>query len=122
MASVGASVGSWIEYFDSIQGVCPWSSTHYARGRIDVVTFMGIRYPLNNYSARIYTCETVAVATLKQWCDKLNQLHECDEWFWSHPSEGGNSTPIPVLIQQNHKYLQKIRNKNISKVVFSSYN
>jgi hypothetical protein len=31
--------------------------------------------------------------------------------LWSHPEEGGDSTPSPVLIQQDRTKLTDLRNK-----------
>lgn len=104
----------WQEYLASIQTVCPWSLQHYRMGRIDVVTFVGIRLPLRNYSARIYTCDGVSSATLNEWQERLNELYARDEWFYSHPSYGGYSSPRPILVQQSHAQLNKIR-KTIKK-------
>ena len=109
MANAVANADNWREYFDSIREVCPWSSAHYAKHRIDIVKFMGIPYPLKDYSARIYICDSVTSSQLTKWSDHLNDLYPQEEWFWSHPSEGGNSTSEPVLIQQDYKYLEKIR-------------
>jgi len=101
----------WLEYFESIQEVCPWSLGWYRRGRIDIVQWMGIVHPLRHYAARIYLSPGTSQEQLNEWQEYLNDIKPREEWFYSHPSNKGYSTPYPVLIQQSHAKLQTARRK-----------
>lgn len=101
----------WLHYFESIQNVCPWSLGWYRRGRIDIVQWMGIIYPLRYNAARIYISHGSTAATLNKWQEQINLLKPREEWFYSHPDHLGYSTPYPVLIQQSHAKLNAVRQK-----------
>ena len=101
----------WLEYFQSIRDVCPWSLGWYRQGRIDVVQWMGIIHPLRHNAARIYISHGTPAHTLDEWQEFLNLQKPREEWFYSHPSNGGYSTPYPVLIQQSHAKLNAARRK-----------
>ena len=91
----------WLSYFVSIKGSCPWSRYHWQKGSIDIVytSLKDLNYepqPLHNSVARIY--------------DRMNkQRGDTEEWLYSHPVYGGESTPVPILIQQNRAILEKAR-------------
>lgn len=101
----------WQEYFESIQDVCPWSLGWYRQGRIDIVQWMGIAYPLGSNAARIYISHGTHPEQLDVWQEYLNDTKPRQEWFYSHPSNKGYSTPYPVLIQQSHAKLNQARRK-----------
>jgi hypothetical protein len=46
-----------------------------------------------------------------QMSEGLNNLYPKSEWLWSHPAEGGESTPVPCLIQQDALQLNTLREK-----------
>jgi hypothetical protein len=106
-AAVSAEV-DWLSYFESIQQECPWSLKAWKQGKICIAKWKGTALPLDAYSARMYLME-LNPRRLKKLCKKLDIEDKDCEWLWSHPSYGNNSTPVPVLIQQNRKQLNDIR-------------
>ena len=42
---------------------------------------------------------------LKEYPEEIGD----EEWLYSHPTHGGHSTPVPVLIQQDYKILERAR-------------
>jgi hypothetical protein len=103
---------NWEEYFQKIRRVCPWSWAEYRKGRIDIVAGNETQ-PLGNFAARIYIVDIRDHNELEEYHDYLNETTE-DEWLYSHPYYGGNSTEIPVLIQQDAKLLENARNSSVS--------
>ena len=104
----------WVEYFARIRKVCPWS--YKLMDKILVVethknclNTWGSLFNSSKYEAFVYTYADATVDWLKNQCDQLNQTHQTSEWLWSHPSEGGDSTHIACLIQQDKAKLTKIR-------------
>ena len=97
----------WLEYFDSIRSVCPWSFPAYAKNQIDIKPFFDYQ-PLGDYLARVYIYH-LKPQELEEMMERLNDEYPHETWFWSHPKEGGHSAPFPVLIQQDTKYLESIR-------------
>jgi hypothetical protein len=65
--------------------------------------------PLNGFVARMYVYKSATPSHLELIEQRLNLRRADEEWLYSHPSLGGNSTPIPVLIQQDFNLLTKIR-------------
>lgn len=98
----------WQEYFYSIRQQCPWSYSAWQRGQI-LVRRLGQPQELGDYSAIVYV-SNLNRRRLKKLCAKLNTSKEY-EWLWSHPSYGKYGTPLPCLIQQNHRVLDEIRAK-----------
>ena len=68
-------------------------------------------FPHTDYEAAVYKWPTASVEWLKTMCDGLNEQYESSTWLWSHPAEGGDSTHIPVLIQQDATQLAELREK-----------
>ena len=66
-------------------------------------------FKASKHEAFVYKFPKASVDWLRNKCDELNASQEYSEWLWSHPSEGGDSTPSPVLIQQNRAKLNTIR-------------
>ena len=105
----------WLSYFVSIKGSCPWSRYHWQKGSIDVVytSLKDLNYepqPLHNSVARIYVRPSSSPRLLKKLADRMNkQRGDTEEWLYSHPVYGGESTPVPILIQQNRAILEKAR-------------
>ena len=106
----------WLSYFVSIRGSCPWSRYHWQKGSIDIV-HLAINFgktepqPLQTYVARIYIRPNCSPRLLKKLADRFNLRYEAEEWLYSHPVYGGQSTPVPVLIQQNRAILEEARNR-----------
>jgi hypothetical protein len=103
--------GNWDQYFQKIRRVCPWSWKEYRNGNIDIVAGNDPQ-PLGDFAARIYITDIVDPKELETYHDYLNDTTE-DEWLFSHPYYGGNSTEIPVLIQQDAVLLERARNGKV---------
>lgn len=110
-AAVEANL-DWLTYFESIREVCPWSGAAYKNGAIAIQHWHSQVNDLENYKARIYIAPTHNPRQLKKITDRLNNTRHNEEWLWSHPRYGYNSTPTPVLIQQDRNTLETIR-KNL---------
>lgn len=98
----------WYSYFKSIRAQCPWSYLSYLKGKIDIVEYQGSVLPLGDYDARVYVI-SAADATVEAICAGLNYGE--DEWLFSYPGYGPFATPVAVLIQQDRKTLNELRNK-----------
>ena len=113
-AKVAKEDSTWVKYFASIRGVCPWS--YKLMDKILVVqtkenclqTWSSL-FRASKYEACVYTFPEASVTWLTDKCDHLNASQTVSEWLWSHPSEGGDSTHIPCLIEQDRIKLSKIR-------------
>ena len=108
----------WANYFASIKGVCPWSLSAFMNNNILFIEYNEVCLKtwsslFNNtkYEAFVYKCIDKPVEWLVNKCEELNEKDSSNEWLWSHPIEGGNSTPIPVLIQQDREQLECLRDK-----------
>ena len=100
----------WTKFFQLIRPVCPWSGQAYSQGQIDITTGRVVK-PLGLYSARVYVLKNWKPRRLKKLADRLDRSDPDSEWLWSHPRYRHNSTPVPVLIQQNRQELNRIRSK-----------
>jgi hypothetical protein len=104
----------WPSYFERIIDVCPWAKAYYQAGKIDFSEWQGPESvpPLGDYVARIWTHTDPAFTPsdkyLQQLGDKQNASREGEEWLWSNPVMG-NSTPVPILIQQCELTLARAR-------------
>jgi hypothetical protein len=103
----------WRDYFYSIRTYCPWSYKAWKQDKIEVVLWKGEVKDLNGLEARVY-CLDRKPRLLKKIEQRLNSEREFEEWLHSHPSFGINSTPVPVLIQQDRLGLQTARNTSFS--------
>ena len=112
---------NWLEYFESIQSVCPWSLTSFKQGRI--------RFEFYNHSLihrnDMYWNDQLLDAVIylnapddPEILDELIQNFQTDKnlqnctYFWSHPdhTKGGcNQTPVSIIIQQSNKNLDQAR-------------
>ena len=99
---------NWREYFKSIRTECPWSYKADQQGLIDITPWSGEVLPLGHYQARVYLIEASdqEVEALASALD-----HGQDEWLFSYPGYGEFATPVSVLIQQNRKQLNDLRNR-----------
>lgn len=102
---------NWCEYFQQIQGVCPWSYSAWKRDAIDIVKWQGVILPLDALDARVYVHTSASPRLLNKWADKLNTWHPEYEFLWSHPRHAGDSTPVGCIIQQDRNQLENIRTK-----------
>ena len=68
-------------------------------------------FPYTKHEAYVYTWPDKSAEWLETLSNGLNELYPESEWLWSHPTEGGESTPIPCLIQQDAHLLNTIREK-----------
>ncbi len=109
---------NWAEYFAKIRGVCPYSYKAHMSDKIlfvdysdkDFETFAKL-YGLTEHEAFVYKCYAKSGKWLNEKCDEMNVLLAQCEWLWSHPDYGNDSTPIPVIIQQDKQTLESIRKK-----------
>jgi len=107
----------WSNYFASIVGVCPWSKSYWQKQKIDIQTWKGESniIPLGDNVARMWIHKHASGRLLCKIHHRLNDSRTHEEWLYSHPCYGGNSTPVPVLIQQDLGILTKARtNKYIA--------
>ena len=106
----------WTEYFHSIRHVCPWSYSAWKRGKIEIDLWKGVARDLGNLEARVNCIGKITPRMLKKIEKRLNREREFEEWLHSHPSFGVNSTPIPVLIQQDRLGLEIARKNHLKAV------
>lgn len=99
----------WNEYFKSIKPVCPWSWASWSKGHIEIDSWEGHPKDLGNLDARVYTAPKRKFRILKKIAKRMNDEFPNEEWLWSHPDFGNNSTEIPVLIQQDRTKLEQAR-------------
>lgn len=102
---------NWSEYFEHIKPVCPWSYSAWRKGEIKITTWQGEWQHLGKYQAIIYVVN-LNRRRLKKLCSKLDESQQY-EWLWSEPTYGKWASPIPILIQQDRKQLNDIRNNLI---------
>ena len=79
----------------------------WLKGQIDIVEYTGTVIPLGDYQARMYIVH-VPEATVESLAAGLDYLGD-DEWLFSYPGYGPYATPVSVLIQQNRKQLNDLR-------------
>jgi hypothetical protein len=56
----------------------------------------------------------ISVEELNTLCDHYNETlgdKYNSEYLWSHNEEGGDSAPVPIIIQQDKEQLEQLRNK-----------
>lgn len=106
----------WTNYFHSIRHVCPWSYSAWKRNKIEIVLWRGEAEELKGLEARVHILINATPRLLKKIEQRLNQEKEFEEWLHSHPSFGINSTPVPVLIQQDRIGLENARKNHLKAV------
>ena len=104
-----ADAVEWANYFNSISDVCPWSKAYWRQKKIDICVWNNRIDPLGDYAARVYVYSDATAHQLESIMEEKNVERPDEEWLFSHPDFGNNSTPVPVLIQQDHHMLTKIR-------------
>ena len=106
----------WENYFHSIRHVCPWSWSAWKRNKIEIVLWRGVPEELKGLEARVHILINAKPRLLKKIEQRLNSEKEFEEWLHSHPSFGINSTPVPVLIQQDRIGLENARKNHLKTV------
>ena len=103
------------EYFKSITEVCPFSLQYFDSGRIPILEYSEtlvreLYDELDKYPAILFKVHTsICRHTLESTAHELADEYPDAEWFWSHPAEGGHSSPVPVVIMQNKLHLTNAR-------------
>jgi len=107
---------NWTKYFAKIKGVCPWSYRAHMKDTILFIDYSDVTIntwqlflDATEYEAFVYKCPGKSSKWLNAKADEMNAKYKKHEWLWSHPEHGGDSTPIPVLIQQDRETLTKLR-------------
>jgi hypothetical protein len=102
----------WLAYYKSIAKECPWSLRAYQQGLIDLQIWSDCTTipPLDHYHARVWSVD-YPDSVVEAMAEELDQKDPLHEWLFSYPGYGDYATPIAVLIQQNRKQLNEIRNK-----------
>lgn len=110
---------SWAtNYFAKIRGVCPWSYKAHMKDNILFIeggsdkcfgTYANI-YKATTKEAFVFIMNKTS-EELDEICQKYEKIYEHVEWLWSHPDEGGDSTPVPTIIIQDKTRLQTLREK-----------
>lgn len=98
----------WYHYFKSIREECPWSYRAFIHNKIEIVEYQNKQIPLGDLEARIYILD-LPNEEVERLAVELD--HGEDEWLFSYPGYGPYATPVPVLIQQNRKILNDLREK-----------
>ena len=118
MAEKAHAEVNWQSYFANIRETCPWSYSAYMNDRILIVDYNSkdfstwkIFLPYTKFESVVYVCRDKTSDWLNTTCDALNVEDADSEWLWSHPEHEGDSTPVPVLIQQPRKKLEELRKK-----------
>lgn len=102
---------NWAAYFESIKCECPWSLGAYKQNKIRIQGWHSQILDLGTDEAIVYTAPKHRPRQLKRITERLNRDYPQYEFLWSHPKHGYNSTPVPVIIQQDQKRLESIRNR-----------
>lgn len=102
---------NWQEYFQRIQGVCPWSWRAWKNEKISILSWDGNIESLGAYDAKVYVHINASPRLLNKLATKLGKIHTDCEFLWSHPRYKGVSSPLPCIIQQDKVYLLELRSK-----------
>lgn len=116
---------NWLEYYESIRNVCPWSYRSYVMGGIITVpytenTFSTFAKCFENSidehgqatDCIVYVCTGKSLDWLEHMVDTMNNTYPHQEWLYSSPADDdGNATPVEVLIQQRSSKLEELREK-----------
>ena len=105
---------TWVKYFARIRNVCPWSYKlmdsiliwDNDEGSLNTIA---ATFRQSKMEAFVYVMKDKTANQLSDMCDVLNNKHKESEWLWSHPDEGGDSTHVPCLIQQDRQKLTQLR-------------
>ena len=110
---------SWAsDYFAKIKGVCPWSYKAHMKDNILFIeggsdkcfgTWANI-YKASTKEAFVFIMDKTS-DELDAICQKYEKKYKHAEWLWSHPEQGEDSAPKPVIIIQDKARLQQLREK-----------
>ena len=101
----------WNSHFQKIKKVCPWSWKSWNEGKIKIVQLETLQHQ-NEYDEIVYEVEDIDEDSLDAYVQELNEEYTEYEFLWSHPTHtkcGKNQTPVPVIIQQDRKLLEELR-------------
>ena len=98
----------WLQYFEHIKPVCPWTTASWKKDQIKVRAWDGKIDELGSNQAIVYICKNYNRRRLKKLCKKLDTSLEY-EWLWSEPTNGEYGSPAPILIQQDRRRLFELR-------------
>ena len=109
----------WQSYYAKIRSVCPWSYKAFMNDKIlvwehphNTLKTISGTFDSTDYEAFVYVFEDYTPKQLDKLAVEMNEYRPNSEFLWSHPqadSGDGNSTDVPVLIQQDKKTLENLR-------------
>jgi len=113
-AKVAKEDSEWVKYFARIRNVCPWSyrlmdSILVWENDETCLSTIACLFPSTKFEAFVFVYKNKTAKQLEQLADKMNSKYTHSEFLWSHPNEGGDSTHVPCLIQQDRDKLEKLR-------------
>lgn len=113
-AKVASSDSKWRTYFASIKKVCPWSSKLMDKILVwdsseNCLNTIAYTFRNTSFEAFVFVLKDKSPSELDSLCDAMNLTHKDSEFLWSHPMEGGDSTHVPCVIQQDRATLTKLR-------------
>jgi len=118
VASLSSDTSWATNYFAKIKGICPWSYRAHMNDNILFIeggsdkcfgTWANI-YKASTKEAFVFIMDKTS-DELDAICQKYEKKYKHAEWLWSHPEQGEDSTPKPVLILQSKARLQQLREK-----------
>ena len=104
----------WVKYFAKIRNVCPWSyklmdSILVWENDIRCLNTIAVTFPATKFEAFVYVYKDATPQELTDLALEMNFKYDHSEFLWSHPDEGGDSTHVPCLIQQDREKLTTLR-------------
>ena len=66
-------------------------------------------FPATKFEAFVFVYKNKSAKQLEQLADTMNKKYTHSEFLWSHPAEGGDSTLVPCIIQQDRDKLKTLR-------------
>ena len=111
---VASSDSKWRTYFASIKEVCPWSSKFMDKILVwesseKCLNTIAYTFRGTSFEAFVFVLKDKTSKQLDELCNAMNKTHKDSEFLWSHPIEGGDSTHVPCIIQQDRVQLTTIR-------------
>jgi len=105
---------NWVNYFSRIRNVCPWSyklmdSILVWENDEKCLSTIACTFPATKFEAFVFVYKNKSAKQLEQLADNMNKKYTHSEFLWSHPAEGGDSTHVPCLIQQDRDKLTTLR-------------
>ena len=111
----------WADYYARIKSVCPWSYKAFMNDKIlvwksphNTMKTISGTFDSTDYEAFVYVFDNATPKELDAKVIEMNAYRPNSEFLWSHPqadSGDGNSTDVPVIIQQDKKILNDLREK-----------